>query len=297
MKTWTKALGTLALSGALFTTTFTPLAQQPVAHAAQTEKKITQLATLADATPVYAKFNDVAAKKVALKLTKNVYVKKVDTVTIGDDRYYLVKYDNRVAYLKGNAEEYTTAHGYIKVSDIKKVVHTYSPIKKTKYAHLKADDVSYTERYAFKKDGFYESTGRFDQVGEAEYFEKNEALPLVGEREIDGVKYAILKNEFEVAYAKKSALKKDFATNVKNYTKAQQKVKYVVKKDTNLRDSYGTSYHIAIRNDILKKGTTFNITKEATYKGTRFVYAKNLSLNPKSNYTEGWIIKDRIQAK
>lgn len=297
MKAWTKALGTLALSGALFTTTFTPLAPQPVAQAAQKEKTITQMATFAGGTPVYAKFKDVAANKVALKLPGNVYVKKIDTVTIGDDRYYLVKYDNRIAYLNGKAENYTTALGYINISDMKLVEHTYTPIKKTKYYQLKDYDFSYTERYAFKKTGFYEQSGRFDQVGEAVYYEKNDVLPLAGERDITYVKYAVLKDSHNLVYAKKSALKKDFATNVKNYTKKQQKVKYVVKKNTNLRNSYGTSPHIPLLNDTLKKGTTFNITKEVTYKGKRFVYAKNLSLDPNSNFTEGWIIKDRVKVK
>ncbi|WP_010289919.1 hypothetical protein [Kurthia massiliensis] len=294
MKNITKAIAAIALSGTIFTTTFTPVTNQS-SEASAKETTISQIATVAGKTPVYAKTKDIQNKKPVIKLGANVYVKKLDTATINGEQYYLIKYDNRLAFQKGKTDKYSTKIGYVKASDMKTVAHTYGPLKKlTNYNLLPEDSFSSTKRYKLKKDTWLNESPRFDQVGKAELYEKDDIFIKTGTRDISNTPYIVANSFLEKVYVKKSLLTPDFATNVKNYSAKQQKVTYKIKSKAALRESYGIDSNLSLLSSDFKIGTKLNVVKEATYKGKRYVYVKNIDVDASNNFTQGWLLKSRI---
>lgn len=290
-----KIIGALLLAGTLVTTTYSPTAEGTTAQAKTTNTTITQVVGFKGAN-LYTTFDQAAAGKVKNQLSSNSYLQILDQLTINGEAFYRVSYGDfsEVTNLSSYIMDYKTPTRYIKVSDTKKVKHVYSPIvnKHAPHGGAYAD----TKRWKVTKSTPASTVARFDRPAENFYYQKNMYGFKLGERTIDGVPYTILYSVIgeSGAYVKTSLLAPDNATNVKKYTKQQQKVTYKTVKATALRYSYGIDTPTFQLGDILKKGQTLRVYKEATYKGKKYVYVKLTNAEKDRYYDKGWVLKKRI---
>lgn len=290
-----KCIGSLLLAGTLITTTYTPFVNM-TAQAKTSDTTITQVVGLKDAN-LYTSVDNVKAGKVKNQLPSESYLEILDKLTINGETFYHVKYGDlsNVKDFYSYIFEYGTFKRYIKVSDTKKVKHVYSPLinKRPKVDIVYAD----TKRLKVTKSTFVSTVARFDRPAESFYFQKGMPGFKLGERTIDGVSYTLLYNGAAEtgSYVKTSLLAPDNATNVKKYTKAQQKVTYQTVKPTGLRYSYGMGRSMLQLGDIVKKGQTLHAYKEVTYNGKQYVYVKLTNAEKDRTYLKGWMLKKRIK--
>lgn len=324
LNTWGKIVGSTVIAGALLFSTNTPAIIETVtpttAQAATKDSRVTTQISTTAVTAVYSSFTNIKKKKVARKLPKGTYIKKIDTVEYKKVKYYSIEYSNGHLMKSMNQfdNSYKTYRGYVKVSQTKKNKITIKGEKalENSFFGMKIDDdfsdasvmkalrtyLGNTKRYTLKENVISNmDTVRFDRFDPDmdSFFRKGASFVPTGHVYVNNKKYyeGTVMKDLSMGFVPASKLK-NISPKVKKYTAEQQRQVYVTTKKTPVKYSFGKEYANAMYTlDTLKVGQKMRIYKEVKFDNNTYVFV-NISYTKaqlEENIPYGWVLKSNLK--